>query len=130
MAVTPLADRFLQPANPSQRQYEALRARFVDGCSLSEAASRFGYSRGSFRNLCAAFQRNPDRSFFHPPPRAPKPSPAAASRAERTQRVLQLRSSQQLSAYQIAAALDREGLPTSVSTIAAILRRGLPLPHK
>ncbi len=127
MAVTPLADRFLQPANPSQRQYEALRARFVDGCSLSEAASRFGYSRGSFRNLCAAFQRNPDRSFFHPPPRAPKPSPAADSRAERTQRVLQLRSSQQLSAYQIAAALDREHLPASVSTIAAILRRaGLP----
>ena len=37
--------------------------------------------------------------------------------------MLELRSSHQLSTYQIAAALDREGLPASVSSIAAILRR-------
>ncbi len=118
-----LADHFLKPSNPAQRQYEALRARFVDGCSLADAASRFGYSLGSFRNLCASFQRNPDRTFFHPPPRTPKPSSALDSRALRSQRVIQLRNSNQLSAYQIATVLEREGLASSVSSIASILRQ-------
>ena len=49
------ADRFLQPSSSRQRRYEALRARFVDGCSSAEAASRFGYAPGSFRNLGGLF---------------------------------------------------------------------------
>ena len=59
--MTDPADRFLQPSSPAHRRYEALRARFVEGCSLAQAAARFGYSYGSFRNLCSDFLRHPDR---------------------------------------------------------------------
>lgn len=40
---------FLEPANPTQRQYEAFRAYFVEGIPSAEAAKRFGYTAGSFR---------------------------------------------------------------------------------
>jgi len=55
---------FLEPAVPRQRQYEALRAYFVDGLPSAEVAARFGYRHGSFRMLCHAFRRNPDPQFF------------------------------------------------------------------
>ena len=43
---------FLQPAVPKQRQYEALRAYFVEGRPSHEVARAFGYSPASFRVLC------------------------------------------------------------------------------
>jgi len=43
---------FLQPANSPHRQYEALRAYFVDGLPSAEVARRFGYTARSFRVLC------------------------------------------------------------------------------
>src|SRR5512142_3246913 len=46
-----LARRFLEPSNSTHRQYEALRAFFVDGVPSAEAAARFGYTPGSFRVL-------------------------------------------------------------------------------
>ena len=52
-----LTQRFLRPANPVHRQYEALRAHFVDDLSMREAADRFGYQFGTFRNLCTAFRK-------------------------------------------------------------------------
>ena len=57
---------FLQPANVNQRQYEALRAYFVEGLPSAEAAKRFGYTPGSFRVLTHQFRRNPSRPFFLP----------------------------------------------------------------
>ena len=41
-----LARRFLEPSNSTHRQYEALRAFFVDGLSSAEVAARFGYTPG------------------------------------------------------------------------------------
>ena len=61
-----LARRFLEPANSTQRQYEALRAFFVDGLPSAEAATRFGYTPGSFRVLVHQFRNRPDRDFFVP----------------------------------------------------------------
>lgn len=49
-------DYFLQPACPSQRQYEALRAVFVEGLSQKNAAQRFGYSYAAFRQLVLQFR--------------------------------------------------------------------------
>ncbi len=57
--VTKLATVFLQPANSTHRQYEALRAYFVEGLPSAEAARRFGYSAGSFRVLCHQFRQAP-----------------------------------------------------------------------
>jgi hypothetical protein len=39
---------FLTPASAKQRQYEALRAFFVEGRPSREVARAFGYSTGSF----------------------------------------------------------------------------------
>ena len=35
---------FLNPTDPMQRRYEALRASFVEGLSAHEVATKFGYS--------------------------------------------------------------------------------------
>lgn len=66
---------FLEPANSTHRQYEALRAYYVEGLSSAEAAKRFGYTPGSFRVLCHEFRRNPQREFFQPPATGPQTSP-------------------------------------------------------
>src|SRR5881409_1968390 len=62
--LTDLARFFLEPSNTTHRQYEALRAYFVEHLPSAEAARRFGYTPGSFRVLCHEFRRNPraDRS--------------------------------------------------------------------
>jgi len=49
--LTPLAEHFLRPANATHRQYEALRAYFVEGLPGPEVAERFGYTYASFRTL-------------------------------------------------------------------------------
>ena len=64
--VTRLAQVFLTPRNATHRQYEALRAYFVDGLPSAEAARRFGYKPGSFRGLCHEFRQHPERAFFLP----------------------------------------------------------------
>jgi hypothetical protein len=47
---------FLKPSCAGQRQYEALRAVFVEGLSQKDAALRFGYSPGAFRLLVMHFR--------------------------------------------------------------------------
>jgi hypothetical protein len=49
---------FREPSSPRQRQYEALRCVFVDGCSQKEAAERFGYSYDAFRQLVHEFRQS------------------------------------------------------------------------
>jgi hypothetical protein len=76
---------FLEPRNSTHRQYEALRAFFVDRQPSNEVARRFGYTPGSFRVLC----RLPSGSgpaFFVPPGGPPAPAPSA-----RRQLIVQLR---------------------------------------
>ncbi len=68
-----LAQRFLEPSNSTHRQYEALRAFFVDGLPLAEAATRFGYTPGSFRVLVHQFRSQPERDFFIAAPRQGRP---------------------------------------------------------
>jgi hypothetical protein len=48
---------FREPSAPLQRQYEALRAVFLDGLSQKEAAGRFGYSYDAFRQLVHQFRQ-------------------------------------------------------------------------
>ncbi len=49
-------DAFLRPSCAAHRQYEALRAVFVDGLSQKDAALRFDYSPGAFRILVGQFR--------------------------------------------------------------------------
>src|SRR6266581_4165992 len=73
--LTELERVFLEPANPTQRQYEALRAYFVEGLPSQEVAKRFGYTPGSFRVLCHQFRHNPQRPFFLLPQKGPQSAP-------------------------------------------------------
>jgi hypothetical protein len=48
------------------RQYEALRAFFIDGLSQNDVADKYGYTHGSMRQLVHQF-RTAIRSDSHPP---------------------------------------------------------------
>ena len=119
-----LRDTFLRPQNPAQRRYEALRARYVDGMDCKAVAEAFGYSIGSFRNLCSAFNANPGWAFFQSPqkPKDEEPAPGATvSRRHRNRRILELRRERQMSIHQIAAVLAAEDCPASLSTVAKVI---------
>jgi hypothetical protein len=53
---TPDRRFFLEPSCAPQRQYEALRAVFVDRCCQKEVAQRFGYDYDAFRQLVCQFR--------------------------------------------------------------------------
>lgn len=112
-----LAKRFLEPSNSTHRQYEALRAFFVDGLPSAQAAARFGYTPGSFRILVHQFRNQPPREFFRPPVRGAGP-PAKPIRLR--EQVVALRK-QNLSVYDISRALANEGESLSPAAIAKIL---------
>jgi Transposase DDE domain len=113
-----LAKRFLVPANATHRQYEALRAFFVDGLSSAQAATRFGYTPGSFRVLVHEFRNQPVREFFRLTTRAGR-SPGKQERLR--QHVVMLRK-QNLSVHDISRVLVREGESLSPAAVAAILK--------
>ena len=53
---TPCCRFFLEPSCVPQRQYEALRAVFIDRCRQNDVAERFGYSYAAFRQLVGQFR--------------------------------------------------------------------------
>jgi len=115
--ITDLAKPFLKPSNPTHRQYEALRAFFVDQLPAQEAATRFGYSYGSFRVLCHEFRQNPERVFFQSAPKGPRSAPKKDSVRER---VIVLRK-QNYSVYDIRRALEESGKSLSPAAISQTL---------
>ncbi len=116
-AITGLVRHFLHPRNATHRQYEALRAYFVEKLPSHEAARRFGYSRVGFRVLCHRFRQAPTREFFVPPSKGPKTAPKT-TRARA--RVIELRK-QNLSIYDIRRVLEDEGKRLSHGAVQAIL---------
>jgi transposase len=116
--LTPLAQHFLQPANATHRQYEALRAYFVDGLLGPEVAERFGYTYASFRTLASQFRKGPNRSFFLSPAKGPHTAPKKQALRDR---VIALRK-QNLSIYDISRALTADGQPISPVAVDQILK--------
>jgi hypothetical protein len=116
--LTDLSGFFLKPQNATHRQYEALRAYFVDGLPSNEAARRFGYTPGSFRVLCTEFRKQPQRAFFVPPAKGPRAAPKADAVRER---VVALRK-QNLSVYDISQALERAGRRLSPASVSLMLK--------
>jgi hypothetical protein len=121
--ITSPTQAFLIPANATHRQYEALRAYFVDQLPSHEAAARFGYSAGSFRVLCHKFRQDLHRPFFLPdrdgakrPDIVREPSTTARLR----ERVLELRK-QNFSIYDIVRALRADGERISPPAVWTIL---------
>ena len=116
--VNELTKAFLEPSNATHRQYEALRAFFVEEIPSEEAAKRFGYTAGSFRVLCHEFRTNPQREFFLPPAKGPQVAPKVDQVREE---VIVLRK-QNLSIYDISRALEKDGKPLSPAAISLILK--------
>jgi hypothetical protein len=112
-----LARRFLEPSNSTHRQYEALRAFFVDRVPSAEAAARFGYTPGSFRVLVPQFRNQPGRDFFVPTAWQGRPP---GKRKRLREQVVALRK-QNLSVHDISRALARDDELLSPAAVAAIL---------
>lgn len=119
---------FLEPKLPKQRQYEALRAFYVEGRPSHEVARAFGYSTGAFRVLCHAFIRDPDPVFFAVPRRGPRSQPKkSAARAL----IIALRK-QNHSVYEISQALKDNNRPLSPTGVREVLKAEgfAPLPRR
>jgi hypothetical protein len=112
-----LAQVFLAPQNSTHRQYEALRAYFVDRLPAAEVAKRFGYTTGSFHQLAHQLRREPTRQFFSEPPR-----PGAKSSEVVRQHIVELRKQNQ-SVYDISEALKKEGTSRSPVAVAEVLKQ-------
>ncbi len=113
----PLVEAFLQPVNTLHRQYEALRAFYVDKLPGQQVADRFNYTLGSFRLLCHQFRQDPTQPFFLPNRHAlreeKKPSKVHA-------RVIELRK-QNHSVYDIRRLLQGSSEALSAPAIWKIL---------
>lgn len=111
---------FLAPEKPLHRQYEALRAYFVERVPSKEVAARFGYTPTAFRVLCHRYRHRFDRQehFFkdvrHGPQRAPK-------RDRLREQVVAMRK-RNLSIHDIQKELAEAGEDVGANTISVILR--------
>jgi len=113
-----MARFFLQPTNATHRQYEALRAFFVEGLPSKEAARRFGYTEGSFRVLVHEFRQNPHRQFFLPPTKGPQKAP---KKDKTRDSVISMRK-QNLSIYDISQVLKSKGHDVSPVSVSNMLK--------
>lgn len=115
---------FLIPANATHRQYEALRAFYVDKKPSHVAASIFGYSAGAFRVLCHKFRRDLTQPFFlpnrHVDKRGAETTPEPAKTVRLREHVVELRK-QNLSIYDIVRTLKEHGTPLSAPAVWSIL---------
>jgi hypothetical protein len=121
-ALTPDAEGqfFRAPESALQRQYEALRAFFVDRIPSAEAARRFGYTPGSFRVLCHQFRHDADfrARFFAAATHSQPPAPVR----DRVRDLAVAMRKRNLSVYDIQRELAEAGHAVSIHTLTLLLR--------
>ena len=78
-----LARRFLEPANATHRQYEAIQVFFVEGVPSAEVVTQLGYTPGSFRVLLHEFRNQPERDAWIPTGKIKLTEPPACPRVSR-----------------------------------------------
>jgi len=108
---------FSEPATPRQRQYEALRAFFVEELASAEVARRFGYTPAAFRMLCYDFRRGELPEFFAITRPGPREQP---KKSKVRDQVVALRK-RNYSIYDISRALKEQGTPLSSTAVREIL---------
>jgi transposase len=118
----------LTPASAKQRQYEALRAFFVEGRPSREVARAFGYSTGSFQVLCHHFRRDTDPVFFLSPRPGPRDQPKKSAARDL---IVELRK-RNYSVYEISESLKERNLSLSPTAVREVLKvEGFaPLPRR
>jgi hypothetical protein len=114
------AQFFLGPETPRHRQYEALRAYFVEGLPAAEVARRFAYSAGAFRVLCHEFRHDRSKrlAFFQTPQHGPRGAPAR----DRVRELVVTMRKRNLSVYDIQRELASAGHTLSINTLTLLLR--------
>ena len=114
------AQFFAAPESPLLRQYEALRAYFVEQLPSTEVAQRFGYSPGSFRVLCHQFRHDADYRdrFIQSARSGPQHAPA---RDQVRELVIAMRK-RYLSVYDIQRELAAAGHTISIHSLTILLR--------
>src|SRR4051794_47691 len=116
----PQARFFLAPETPQQRQYEALRAYFVEKLPSHVVAHRFGYTPGAFRVLCHQFRHDPaKRAVFFPPS---TPGPHSAPKRDRVRNLVVAMRKRNLSVYDIRRELADAGHTISINALSVLLR--------
>jgi hypothetical protein len=109
---------FERPATPSQRQYEALRAYFIEGLPSAKIARQFGYTPHAFRMLCYDFRRGELSDFFV----VKRPGPRQQPRSDKVRNVVVELRKRNYSIYDISRELKEQGKslgPTAVRQILA-----------
>jgi transposase len=109
---------FSEPSSPRQRQYEALRAYFLEEQASVEVAKRFGYSAGTFRVLCHSFRHGELREFFTVARPGPTTQPKKSAALEE---IVALRK-RNYSIYEISRALKEKGMPLSATAVGEVLK--------
>jgi len=112
------AKYFLEPGSAKQRQYEALRAYFVDNLPVKVISEHFGYTPGAFHVLCHQFRNDPKREFFIQTKRGPRFGP---KRDRSRERVIELRKTNH-SVQDIQYIFREEGINLSTVSIWTILK--------
>lgn len=110
----------MAPEKPLHRQYEALRAFFVEGGSSHEVARRFGYTPGTFRVLCHEFRHDPDKrnSFFQHVTHGPHTAPAR----DRVRDLAVAMRKKNLSVYDIQRELAAAEHRISINALSVLIR--------
>ena len=119
---------FLEPTAAKHRQYEALRAYFVEQRPSHEVARAFGYSPGSFQVLCHHFRREIDPVFFLTSRPGPREQPKKSAARDL---IVELRK-RNYSVYEISETLKERGLSLSATAVREVLKvEGFaPLPRR
>jgi transposase len=119
---------FERPATPSQRQYEALRAYFIEGLASAEVARRFGYTPAAFRMLCYDFRRGQLSDFFAVKRTGPQQQP----KKSKVQDIVVALRKRNYSIYDISHALKEQGTPLGTTAVREILAEEgfAPLPRR
>jgi len=109
---------FLEPSSPKQRQYEALRAYFVEQRPSAEVARAFGYSPGSFQVMCHHFRHSTDPAFFITSRPGPRLQPKKSAAREL---IVELRKANH-SVYEISQTLKERSLSLSPTAVREVLK--------
>jgi hypothetical protein len=121
---------FAAPDATRQRQYEALRAYFLDNRSAADVAADFGYSLAAFRSLAHQFRSDPvfRAGFFQ----TPRPGPQHAPARDRVRELAVAMRKRNLSVYDIQDELAAAGHTVSINSLSILLREEgfAPLPRR
>ena len=113
---------FSQSSNPRQKQYEALRAFYVEKQPAKDVAARFGYTLSTFYSLTKEFratlnQEHPETHYFIHPQLGVKPK---FDGTQTEQLIIELRK-KSLSVVDIKSILDALGHKISQRSITNIV---------